>query len=92
MPAEDGSGVGAALIAALTLKRVQEGNVAGIRDPEGKFLRILVTQRLIKTDSFQQVCSRPSPSPRHSLPVTGVELMLYTDVVGRQGCGSCLWA
>jgi hexokinase len=35
MPAEDGSGVGAALIAALTLKRVQEGNVAGIRDPEG---------------------------------------------------------
>jgi len=35
MPAEDGSGVGAALIAALTLKRVQEGQVAGIRDPEG---------------------------------------------------------
>ncbi|KAF2108612.1 hexokinase-domain-containing protein [Lophiotrema nucula] len=35
LPAEDGSGVGAALIAALTLKRVQEGNVAGIRDPEG---------------------------------------------------------
>ncbi|KAF2088535.1 hxk, hexokinase [Saccharata proteae CBS 121410] len=34
LPAEDGSGVGAALIAALTLKRVQEGNVAGIRDPE----------------------------------------------------------
>jgi hexokinase len=32
--AEDGSGVGAALIAALTLKRVQEGNTAGIRDPE----------------------------------------------------------
>ncbi|KAF1985747.1 hypothetical protein K402DRAFT_394358 [Aulographum hederae CBS 113979] len=32
--AEDGSGVGAALIAALTLKRVQEGQVAGIRDPE----------------------------------------------------------
>lgn len=32
--AEDGSGVGAALIAALTLKRVKEGNVAGIRDPE----------------------------------------------------------
>lgn len=30
--AEDGSGVGAALIAALTLKRVQEGNLAGIRD------------------------------------------------------------
>ncbi|KAK0893366.1 hexokinase [Friedmanniomyces endolithicus] len=35
LPAEDGSGVGAALIAALTLKRVQEGNVMGIRDPEG---------------------------------------------------------
>lgn len=35
MPAEDGSGVGAALIAALTLKRVQDGNTAGIRDPEG---------------------------------------------------------
>lgn len=34
LPAEDGSGVGAALIAALTLKRVQEGNYAGIRDPE----------------------------------------------------------
>ena len=35
LPAEDGSVVGAALIAALTLKRVQEGQVAGIRDPEG---------------------------------------------------------
>ncbi|KAF2257696.1 hexokinase [Lojkania enalia] len=34
LPAEDGSGVGAALIAALTLKRVQQGNYAGIRDPE----------------------------------------------------------
>ena len=32
--AEDGSGVGAALIAALTIKRVQEGNVVGVRDPE----------------------------------------------------------
>ena len=32
--AEDGSGVGAALIAALTLKRVKEGNLAGIRDPK----------------------------------------------------------
>ena len=32
MAAEDGSGVGAALIAALTLKRVQEGKYAGIRD------------------------------------------------------------
>ncbi|EKG17827.1 Hexokinase [Macrophomina phaseolina MS6] len=35
VPAEDGSGVGAALIAALTLKRVKEGNHAGIRDPKG---------------------------------------------------------
>lgn len=35
LPAEDGSGVGAALIAALTLKRVSEGNLAGIRDAEG---------------------------------------------------------
>ena len=34
MAAEDGSGVGAALIAALTLKRVHEGNLAGIRDEE----------------------------------------------------------
>lgn len=34
LPAEDGSGVGAALIAALTLKRVQEGNMAGILHPE----------------------------------------------------------
>lgn len=34
LPAEDGSGVGAALIAALTLKRVQEGKDMGIRDPE----------------------------------------------------------
>ncbi|KAF4551482.1 Hexokinase-like protein 3 [Elsinoe fawcettii] len=32
LPSEDGSGVGAALIAALTLKRVQEGNKYGIRD------------------------------------------------------------
>lgn len=31
--AEDGSGVGAALIAALTLQRVRQGNMAGIRDP-----------------------------------------------------------
>jgi len=30
--AEDGSGVGAALIAALTIKRVQEGNLVGIKD------------------------------------------------------------
>lgn len=29
---EDGSGVGAALIAALTVKRVKDGNTAGIRD------------------------------------------------------------
>jgi len=34
MPAEDGSGVGAALIAALTLKRVREGRCVGIRDAE----------------------------------------------------------
>jgi len=32
LPAEDGSGVGAALIAALTIKRVQEGKVMGCRD------------------------------------------------------------
>lgn len=34
LPAEDGSGVGAALIAALTLQRVKEGNMAGILHPE----------------------------------------------------------
>jgi hexokinase len=34
MAAEDGSGVGAALIAALTLKRVKAGNMAGIRNME----------------------------------------------------------
>jgi hexokinase len=34
LAAEDGSGVGAALIAALTLKRVSEGNLAGILHPE----------------------------------------------------------
>ncbi|KAA8649987.1 hypothetical protein EYZ11_007271 [Aspergillus tanneri] len=32
LAAEDGSGVGAALIAALTLKRVKTGNLAGIRN------------------------------------------------------------
>ncbi|KAL6714671.1 hexokinase [Lecanora helva] len=32
LAAEDGSGVGAALIAALTIKRVKEGNLAGIRN------------------------------------------------------------
>ena len=32
--AEDGSGVGAALIAALTIKRVREGNLAGIKSAE----------------------------------------------------------
>jgi hexokinase len=32
--AEDGSGVGAALIAALTLKRMKEGNFVGIKDAE----------------------------------------------------------
>lgn len=34
LPAEDGSGVGAAVIAALTLRRVQEGNMHGILHPE----------------------------------------------------------
>lgn len=34
LAAEDGSGVGAALIAALTLKRINEGNMAGILHPE----------------------------------------------------------
>lgn len=34
MAAEDGSGVGAALIAALTLQRVKEGNLHGILHPE----------------------------------------------------------
>lgn len=34
LAAEDGSGVGAALIAALTLNRVKEGNMAGILHPE----------------------------------------------------------
>jgi hexokinase len=33
--AEDGSGVGAALIAALTIQRAKEGNIAGIRDHKG---------------------------------------------------------
>ena len=32
--AEDGSGVGAALIAALTIKRIKEGNLAGIKNME----------------------------------------------------------
>lgn len=34
LAAEDGSGVGAALIAALTLKRVKAGNTAGVLQPE----------------------------------------------------------
>lgn len=34
LAAEDGSGVGAALIAALTLKRVKAGNLSGILHPE----------------------------------------------------------
>ncbi|KAL2866382.1 putative hexokinase Kxk [Aspergillus lucknowensis] len=34
LAAEDGSGVGAALIAALTLKRVRAGNLAGIRNAQ----------------------------------------------------------
>ena len=33
-PAEDGSGVGAALIAALTLERVKQGKMWGIRSAE----------------------------------------------------------
>lgn len=33
--AEDGSGVGAALIAALTLERVRRGVTAGVRDVQG---------------------------------------------------------
>lgn len=31
-PAEDGSGIGAAVIAAMTLRRAEEGNMAGIKD------------------------------------------------------------
>jgi len=34
MPAEDGSGVGAALIAALTIKRIMEGHTIGVIDPQ----------------------------------------------------------
>ncbi|KAF7558315.1 hypothetical protein G7046_g5834 [Stylonectria norvegica] len=34
LAAEDGSGVGAALIAALTLKRINDGNLAGVLHPE----------------------------------------------------------
>ena len=34
LAAEDGSGVGAALIAALTLKRIKAGNLSGILHPE----------------------------------------------------------
>ncbi|MCJ1316378.1 hexokinase A [Xylographa vitiligo] len=33
--AEDGSGVGAAIIAALTIKRIKEGNLAGVRNTKG---------------------------------------------------------
>jgi hexokinase len=32
LSAEDGSGVGAALIAALTIKRIKEGNTVGVKD------------------------------------------------------------
>ena len=35
LAAEDGSGVGAALIAALTIKRIKEGNLAGIKNLDG---------------------------------------------------------
>ncbi|KAL9111201.1 MAG: hypothetical protein Q9227_004278 [Pyrenula ochraceoflavens] len=38
--AEDGSGVGAALIAALTIKRVENGNLVGIRDKDA-FLQMV---------------------------------------------------
>ena len=31
-PAEDGSGIGAAVIAAMTLRRAEEGNMAGIKE------------------------------------------------------------
>jgi hexokinase len=34
LPAEDGSGVGAALIAALTIKRVHDGNTVGVNGHE----------------------------------------------------------
>ena len=34
LAAEDGSGVGAALIAALTLKRIKAGNSAGVLNPD----------------------------------------------------------
>jgi hexokinase len=34
LPAEDGSGVGAALIAALTVKRIKEGNLVGVKDQD----------------------------------------------------------
>ena len=34
LAAEDGSGVGAALIAALTLKRIKAGNSSGVLHPE----------------------------------------------------------
>ena len=38
--AEDGSGVGAALIAALTFKRVEDGNMVGIKDKDA-FLQLI---------------------------------------------------
>jgi hexokinase len=43
--AEDGSGVGAALIAALTIKRVKEGNLAGIKDCGS----MIETQKLLES-------------------------------------------
>ncbi|CAI6335475.1 unnamed protein product [Periconia digitata] len=45
-PAEDGSGVGAALIAALTLKRVERGQNAGIRDPAAMKVAAATAQKL----------------------------------------------
>lgn len=55
LPAEDGSGVGAALIAALTLERVQKGNYAGIRDPEG----MLKGTRAQKVKSEKEQTEKP---------------------------------
>lgn len=47
-PAEDGSGVGAALIAALTIKRVKEGNVVGIRDHEAMMASIRAHEKQLE--------------------------------------------
>ena len=47
-PAEDGSGVGAALIAALTIKRVKEGNAVGIRDHEAMMASIRAHEKQLE--------------------------------------------